>query len=133
MEYAVDGGEPASTTVTVGDPAVLADLPVGAEVQLRETDLPALASGGWADPAWSVDGEPLTPDADGWVTVTADADQVALDLVNTVVPEEPGTPGTPTEPTLPGTGTNGVPVLVAVAAGLLALGLLLRHRARRTD
>lgn len=152
IRYAVDGDNPQTLQVTVGgDPTVVEGLPDGATVTLSEVDLPQLDQVTWADPSFTVDGEPVPTPA----TLTIGAGHVTeVTITNTaepVVPETPTeeptqpTPEAPTEqPTpdqdqgttdsadrLPDTGAAGIWPIVGVAVVLLIIGgiaLVVRRR-----
>ncbi|MFE5410737.1 DUF5979 domain-containing protein [Microbacterium sp. NPDC056569] len=100
--------------------------PVGSIIQGREGALPDIPGVDWGDPAWTVDGEQLVPDANGLVTlpqsVTRDQEFAELTLTNTAT----------TRP-LPATGGGAMSPLVPLGAlGLIALGVVLAtRRARR--
>ena len=121
IEYIVDDGEAQTSQVAAGETVEVVDVPAGATVRLRELAPPSVEGVAWGAATWSIDGEELTPDADGWVTTTVDAGAtLAFSLVNTAAPGA-----------LPVTGGSGVipllPVLAVIAVAIGA-GLVVRRR-----
>ncbi|GAA1834927.1 DUF5979 domain-containing protein [Agromyces salentinus] len=83
LEYEVDGGAPNELVVTPGETAVVDDLAAGDVVTITEVGLPEVDGIAWGTPTWTIDGEPLTPDASGAVEFTlVGGETIALDLVN---------------------------------------------------
>lgn len=124
IEYTVNGGSVQTASVTVGEALTVTDVPVGAVVRIRETAPPAIDDITWGSPTWSADGEQLTADADGWVSVTLGSDDtLAFSLANTATaPDE--------LPVTGGTWSTAV-TYAGLAALLLGIAVLL-HRRRTT-
>ncbi|WP_165962729.1 collagen-binding domain-containing protein [Occultella glacieicola] len=101
VEYALDGGAPVSLTLAPGETsAVIAGLPIGTEVSLREVRPADGDEVAWAAPTWSVDGAGLAPDADGSVGFAVTGSSVVeLTVTNTATPVDPDpTDPDPTDP-----------------------------------
>ncbi|MFC7407225.1 DUF5979 domain-containing protein, partial [Georgenia alba] len=87
IEYTVDGGEPQTATVTVGEPWTSPDLPAGSEVTVTEVNLPEIDGVTWGEPALTVDGEQAEMPA----TFTVDAGTtVGVEITNTAQPAPGG-------------------------------------------
>lgn len=126
VEYRVDDGPVQQGDLVLGEPFEADDVPLGTTISLREVDPPAVDGGTWESPRWTIDGQALEPDGDGWVVIHADDERLnALTLTNTVQPTAP----TPQQPELPETGFGGG-ALALLAAGLVLLGLTVRRLAR---
>lgn len=129
VEYRVDDGPVQQGDLVLGEPFVADDVPLGTIVEIRETDPPAVDGSTWAAPRWAIDGQEIEPDADGWVVIHADDEELnAVTLTNTArptTPEQPQSPGGQ----LPETGFGGG-TLPLLALGLLLLGIAVRLVAR---
>lgn len=101
--------------------------PVGSIIQAREASLPEIPGAEWGTPTWVVDGQPLTPSADGKVTLPMSAtrnDAVAELTLTNIIQTRP----------LPATGGSGVPPLMlggGVALLIGGLALVLSRRRKR--
>ncbi|MEP6481864.1 MAG: SdrD B-like domain-containing protein [Rhodoglobus sp.] len=134
VEYTIDGG--ASTTVQVavgaGNTVTIAGIPWSSTVKLREPLTGPFSWGGfvWASGTWAQGATALTPDASGWVTVTAPSSTTALALTLTNHPYLP-----PDLPMAGGLGadafTIGGGIVIALALGLGLWQLKLRVWGRR--
>lgn len=131
VEYTIDGGATQSATVAVGTPLTIASVPYGATVRIREPLTGPFSWGGliWTTGTWTQGATALTPDVDGWITVTAPTSATALALTLTNHPYTP--------PALPFTGGLGADVftvggglVIVVALGLGIWQLAARRRRR---
>ncbi|MFC7404780.1 DUF5979 domain-containing protein, partial [Georgenia alba] len=86
IEYTVDGGEPQTATMTVGEPWTSPDLPAGSEVTVTEVNLPDVEGVTWGEPALTVDGQAV--EAPATFTVGAGT-TVGVQVTNTAE-EAPG-------------------------------------------
>jgi len=126
VEYRVDDGPVQEGALVLGEPYVADEVPLGTTIALREVDPPGIDGATWETPRWTIGGQELEPDADGWVVIHADDERLnALTLTNTVRPTTPA----PQQPELPQTGFGGGS-LALLAAGLVLLGLTVRRLAR---
>ncbi|MHA7987770.1 collagen-binding domain-containing protein [Rathayibacter sp. CAU 1779] len=83
LEYTVNGGNPIALTVSPGAPATVTGLVPGDLIALHETTMPTVTGVDWGTPTWTVDGETVTPDADGNVTFTlAEGQSASIGLTN---------------------------------------------------
>ncbi|AYF97570.1 SdrD B-like domain-containing protein [Protaetiibacter intestinalis] len=131
IEYTLDGGSTQSTTVAVGTPLTLS-VPYATVVKLREPLVGPFSWGGWAwgTGTWTNGATSLTPDANGWVTVTANSSTAAVALTLTNHPYVP--------PALPFAGGPASDLFTIGGALVLAIGLglgtwqLLRRRRQGT-
>nr|WP_240978175.1 DUF5979 domain-containing protein [Planctomonas sp. JC2975] len=82
--YSVDGGAEQTVSFQAGATTTISDIPAGSTVTIREGPLPDIPGIEWSTPAWTVDGVPLTPDADGNVTfVVQGGETVGIQATNT--------------------------------------------------
>ncbi|WP_172979617.1 DUF5979 domain-containing protein [Agromyces agglutinans] len=72
IEYRVSEGPVTTGEVTTGRPVEASGFPTGVAVWAREGAPPEIPGVEWGEPQWTIDGEPVTPDADGWVTFMAE-------------------------------------------------------------
>lgn len=81
LEYTIDGGTVQTTELTVGTPFTLS-VPYGTQLAFREPLVGPFSWGGyiWGSGTWTSGATPLTPDVNGWVTVTANSSTTALVL-----------------------------------------------------
>lgn len=151
VEYTVDGGPAQTVALTsTGAPTMVAGLPLGATIEVRETAIPTVAGVIWATPAIAVDGYAagtpatftLAEDRMVEVVVTNSATTVATPLVTstqatsaaalTTPGVEPTTaPATDATETLASTGWANQIALVSVALLLLGAVALLAVQRRR--
>ncbi|HWD61267.1 MAG TPA: DUF5979 domain-containing protein [Humibacter sp.] len=83
IEYRVADNAVRTTSITAGVPVTIENMPTGIEVSVREGALPSIPGVVWGVPTWTVNGQSVAPDADGWVTFTAQTGtQVAIGLEN---------------------------------------------------
>ncbi|GAA3921556.1 DUF5979 domain-containing protein [Microbacterium invictum] len=123
IEYSVDGAAPVDAAVGIDEPLTVDGLEPGATVRVREGDLPDIDDVTWGAPRWSAGDDTLTPDADGWVTVTLVAGEtLTLALENTADADPTGE--------LPVTGGVFHAGLPLTALALIALGVILVWRRR---
>jgi hypothetical protein len=131
IEYTVDGGATQTATVAADATLTLAGIPWGAEVRIREPLDGPFSWGGyaWGTGTWAQGATALTPDADGWVTVSAPSSIDPLELTLTNHPYVP--------PALPFTGglasdlftiLGALVIVAAVGLGVMAFA---RRRVRR--
>ncbi|KQM83150.1 hypothetical protein ASE68_07830 [Agromyces sp. Leaf222] len=126
VEYRISNGPVNSTEVFVGEPVTIDGLPTGVPISIREDTPPAVPGVTWGEPSWKVDGEPVEPDGEGWVTfVPSTGTTVSLGLENTATADVGPTP-TPTPTAAPAgglaeSGFDGTPFAWAVAALLLGV------------
>ncbi|MGI9824515.1 DUF5979 domain-containing protein [Agromyces sp. Marseille-Q5079] len=73
IEYRVSTGPVGTAELTAGVPVEVSDLPTGVPASVREVSPPPISGVAWGTPTWTIDGEPVTPDDDGWVTFVAAA------------------------------------------------------------
>ncbi|MFC7876818.1 DUF5979 domain-containing protein [Isoptericola sp. NPDC057391] len=129
VEYRVDDGPVQQGDLVLGDPFVADDVPLGTTIEIREADPPAVDDATWDTPRWTIDGQVLEPDEDGWVVIHADDQRLnAVTLTNTARPATPEQPQNPGRQ-LPETGFGGG-TLPLLALGLLLLGIAVRLVAR---
>ncbi|GAB3393313.1 hypothetical protein GCM10027568_22170 [Humibacter soli] len=82
--YSVNGGPEQTITFHGGDSATIDDIPAGTTITVHEGPLPDLPGIEWSTPAWTLDGVPLAPDADGNVTIVIQGGEtIGLILTNT--------------------------------------------------
>ncbi|WP_243231734.1 DUF5979 domain-containing protein [Microbacterium sp. CIAB417] len=122
LEYSVDAGEVQTISLRAGESISVTDLPAGTTLRIREVAPPSVDGVTWEDATWTVDGETLETDAEGWVSVAlSEGDAVAFGLVNEA---DAGA--------LPTTGGEGVPPVVILAAlVLVTAGIVLAATRRR--
>lgn len=73
VQYRIGAQDPVTLTLTAGQTSdLVAGLPFGTVVQVREQAPPAIDGVVWSN-EWTVDGSPAAPDADGWVSFTIDS------------------------------------------------------------
>lgn len=83
IEYSLDGGAVETASLTAGESVTVTDLPAGASLRIREVAPPAVDGVTWEAATWSVDGQPLTTDAEGWASVELVAgESLAFSVVN---------------------------------------------------
>ncbi len=130
IEYTIGEGEVQTAEVAVGSPLTIEGVPYGQTVDIREPLTGPFSWGGytWGTGTWTQSGTALTPDADGWVTVTAPTAATPVSLTLTNHPYVP--------PALPFAGgvAGDLFTIAGVVVLLLALGLgvwQLRSRMRR--
>ncbi|GAA5195831.1 DUF5979 domain-containing protein [Microbacterium jejuense] len=129
-------GEPQTPVELEPNVAILSPyFPVGTVIEAEEGDLPDVPGVDWGTPTWSVDGQTLTPDADGRVTLpiaqTTSPQTAELTLTNTATTQPTPTPA-PTPGPLPATGGGAVSPLVPLGAlTAIALGAFLTIRRTR--
>ncbi|MEV5070099.1 choice-of-anchor A family protein [Microbacterium sp. LMI12-1-1.1] len=125
-----DGVAQPRVELTPNVPVYSPYFPVGTILEVQEGELPSVPGVDWGAPVWTVDGETLTPEANGRtllpMSVARDTDVAELTLTNTAV----------TRP-LPATGGGAISPLVPIGSVvLIALGALLAtrrtQRTRRT-
>lgn len=136
IEYRLSNAPSKTTEVVSGQLATVEGLPAGVPISVREGTPPPVSGAVWGEPTWMLDGAPVAPDDDGWVTfIPATGTTVSLQLENTAtVSPTPTPPPTPTPTTTPQPGTNGdlaasgfggaMPFGWAVAAALSGVALL---------
>jgi hypothetical protein len=127
LEYTIGGGAVQTAQVAAGGSFTIPSLPWGTQVKIREPLVGPFSWGGWVwrTGTWTNGVTPLTPDVDGWVTVTAPSSTTALALTLTNHPME--------LPTLPFTGgvASDIFSIAGVVGLLLAIGLGLWQIVRR--
>ncbi|WP_127793349.1 DUF5979 domain-containing protein [Agromyces sp. LHK192] len=107
IEYRVSNGPVTAGSVTAGVPVVVDDLPSGVTVFLREAAPPDIPGVSWGTPTWTIDGQPVAPDVDGWVSfVSTVGTTVELTLENDA---EPAPGGFAVTKTVTGDGGASVP------------------------
>ena len=132
IEYRINGGAVQTATVAVGPSGTftISGVPWGSEVKIREPLEGPFSWGGWIwrTGTWANGATELTPDVDGWVTVTAGSstDPLALTLTNhPIVP-----------PALPFTGGLASDLFLTSGAAVVGiafvLGLWQLKRTRRS-
>lgn len=108
IEYRLSNAPSNTTELISGELATVEGLPAGVPISVREGTPPPVSGAVWGEPRWMVDGAPVAPDADGWVTVIpATGITVSLELENTATVSPIPTPtSTPTPTVTPQPGTN---------------------------
>ena len=87
VQYRVGGGVVQSLLLSPGAAVTAGRLPTGVPVTMREGTMPSIDDVSWGTPVWTVDGQPLTPDAEGWITFTPETGQlVTIGLQNIATP-----------------------------------------------
>lgn len=132
IEYRLSNAASNTTEIITGELATIDSLPTGVPVSIREGAPPAIPGVVWGKPTWAVDGVPVTPDADGWVTfIPATGITVSLQLENTAIAGPTPTPTPPpgTDGALAASGFDGAtPFALAVTALLLGTAALASRR-----
>ncbi|WP_394551939.1 collagen-binding domain-containing protein [Agromyces sp. MMS24-JH15] len=84
LEYQVDGGAPIQLAVSPESPAVVGGLEPGDVITLGEISFPDVDGVIWGTPTWSIDGQPVAPDAGGDIEFTlVGGETIAVELTNT--------------------------------------------------
>lgn len=126
LDWWQDGVQQSRVELLPNQPVYSPYFPVGTVLEVDEGELPSIPGVDWGTPAWTANGQTLTPEDNGRIllpmSVTSDPQTAELTLTNTAT----------TRP-LPATGGGGLSPLVPLGAvGLIAVGLLLAtRRARR--
>ncbi|WP_460798881.1 DUF5979 domain-containing protein [Microbacterium sp. GXF0217] len=146
IEYSIDGGAVETADLTAGESVSVTDLPAGASLRIREVAPPAVDDVTWGTATWTVDGQDLTTDADGWASIDlVGGESLAFSVVNHAsAPDDDSDTGADSGSSatadsdgtdtgeLPKTGGSGVSPLVPLTALLLvAAGLVLFVRRRQ--
>ncbi|WP_395243228.1 DUF5979 domain-containing protein [Agromyces sp. MMS24-K17] len=107
IEYRVSNGPITVAQVSAGVPIEVDGFPAGVQVYLREGTPPPIPGVAWGTPTWTIDGEPVAPDADGWVTFMSGANtRIEIGLQNDAQ-VAPG--GFSVTKTVTGDGADAVP------------------------
>ncbi|MBX3116538.1 MAG: hypothetical protein KF808_04240 [Cryobacterium sp.] len=136
IEYQIDSDPIVSTEVTpgAGNELVIPSIPLGSTVKVREPLAGPYSWGGfiWSSPVWTQGGTVLTPDADGWVTLsnfTTD-DPVSVTVTNKSI-EFPSLPFAGGIGDYLFTYGGGLVLLVGLGLGAWQLWIVLFKRKRR--
>ncbi|WP_406246868.1 DUF5979 domain-containing protein [Microbacterium sp. M] len=152
IEYSLDGGAVEAADLTAGENVTVTDLMAGASLRIREVAPPAVDGVTWEAATWTVDGQALPTDAEGWASVElVGGESLAFAVVNHAdSPGDDSDTGADTSADadtgadadadgdgsgeLPKTGGEGVPPVVTIAALLLvAAGVVLIVGRRRRN
>jgi len=125
LDWWGDGVQQPRVELAPNEPVYSTYFPVGTILEVQEGGLPSIPGVDWGTPAWSVNGETLTPQENGRtllpMSVSRDPQVAELTLTNTAT----------TRP-LPATGGGGLSPLVPLGAvGLIVLGAVLTLRRTR--